>query len=146
MPKTAKVKAKYTWYSTFSWGNFETEVLKYGTVVYGSYSFTCYQWCIAKHGGGYMQKGVAYVCTVYPAYLWSLRRVYAVKKTRRLVYGVYPRILPNTPLPVTYTFIQPVCVSVMLTYCAQTTESIIMRPSPDCSPGILVFPYRLWTR
>ena len=35
---------------------------------------------------------------VYPAYLWSLRWVYAVKKTRRLVYGVYPRIPPNTPL------------------------------------------------
>jgi len=34
----------------------------------------------------------------YPAYLWSLRWVYAVKKTRRLVYGVYPRIPPNTPL------------------------------------------------
>jgi len=34
----------------------------------------------------------------YPAYLWSLRWVYAVKKTRRLVYSVYPRIPPNTPL------------------------------------------------
>jgi len=34
----------------------------------------------------------------YPAYLWSLRWVYAVKKTRRLVYAVYPRIPPNTPL------------------------------------------------
>ena len=34
----------------------------------------------------------------YPAYLWSLRWVYAVKKTRRLVYGVYPRIPPNIPL------------------------------------------------
>jgi len=30
----------------------------------------------------------------YPAYLWSLRWVYAVKKPRRLVYGVYPRIPP----------------------------------------------------
>jgi len=49
-------------------------------------------WLIAKHGGGYTQKGVAYVYTVYPAYLWSLRWVYAVKKTRRLVYGVYPPI------------------------------------------------------
>ena len=37
----------------------------------------------------------------YPTYLWSLRWVYAVKKTRRLVYGVYPRKLPpNTPLAV----------------------------------------------
>jgi len=27
------------------------------------------QWCIAKHGGGYMQKGVAYMYMVYPAYL-----------------------------------------------------------------------------
>jgi len=30
----------------------------------------------------------------YPAYLWSLRWVYVVKKTRRLVYGVFPRIPP----------------------------------------------------
>jgi len=36
---------------------------------------------------------------VYPACLWSLRWVYAVKKTRRLVYGVYPPYTnPNTPL------------------------------------------------
>ena len=34
----------------------------------------------------------------YPAYLWSLRWVYAVKKTRRFVYGIYRRIPPNTPL------------------------------------------------
>jgi len=34
------------------------------------------------------------------------------------------------------------CVSVTLMYCAQTTEPIIVRPSPDCSPAILVFPYR----
>jgi len=30
----------------------------------------------------------------YPAYLWSLRWVYAVKKTWRLVYSVYPGIPP----------------------------------------------------
>ena len=34
----------------------------------------------------------------YSAYLWSLRWVYVVKKSRRLVYAVYPRIPPNTPL------------------------------------------------
>jgi len=39
-----------------------------------------------------------------------------------------------------------VYVSVTLMYCAQTTESIIMRPSPDCIPAILVFPYQIWTR
>jgi len=39
----------------------------------------------------------------YPAYLWSLRWVYAVKKTRKLVYAVYPRIPPpNTPLDTAY--------------------------------------------
>jgi len=31
-----------------------------------------------------------------------------------------------------------VCVSVALLYRAQTTESIIMRPLPDCSPAVLV--------
>jgi len=36
----------------------------------------------------------------YPAYLWSLRWVYAIKKTRRLVYAVYPHIPPNTPLSI----------------------------------------------
>jgi len=45
------------------------------------------QCCIAKNGGGWR-------VWRYPAYLWSLRWVYAVKKTRRLVYGVYPRIPP----------------------------------------------------
>ena len=39
----------------------------------------------------------------YPAYLWSLRWVYAVKKTWRLVYAVYPHIPPNTPLPTAET-------------------------------------------
>jgi len=36
-----------------------------------------------------------------------------------------------------------VCVCVCVCHvdvCAQTTESIIMQPSPDCSPAILVFP------
>jgi len=37
-------------------------------------------------------------------------------------------------------------VSVTLMYCAQTTESIIMRPSLDCSPAILVFSHQIWTR
>jgi len=38
------------------------------------------------------------------------------------------------------------CVSVTLMYCAQTTESIIMRSSPDCNPAILVSPYQTWTQ
>jgi len=29
--------------------------------------------------------------------------------------------------------------------CVLTTESIIIQPSPDCSPAILVFPYQVWT-
>jgi len=36
-----------------------------------------------------------------------------------------------------------VCVSVTLTYCAQTTESIITRPSPDCSSAVLVLSYQI---
>jgi len=39
------------------------------------------------------------------------------------------------------------CLSVSLSvtsmYCAQTTESIIVQPSPDCSLAILVFPYHM---
>jgi len=45
-----------------------------------------------------IRKGAWQTAWRYPAYLWSLRWVYAVKKTRRLVYAVYPRIPPNTPL------------------------------------------------
>jgi len=36
-----------------------------------------------------------------------------------------------------------VCVSVSLMYCVQTTESIIMRPSPGCSPVISPIKYEL---
>jgi len=57
------------------------------------------QWCIAKMEVG-IRKGVWRRAWRYPAYLWSLRWVYAVKKTRRLVYGVYPRIPLNTPLAI----------------------------------------------
>jgi len=39
-----------------------------------------------------------------------------------------------------------VSVSVTLMYCTQMTESIILRPSPDRSPAILVFSYPIWTR
>jgi len=35
----------------------------------------------------------------FRAYLWSLRWVYAVKKTRRLVYAVYPSIHHWAPCP-----------------------------------------------
>ena len=41
----------------------------------------------------------------YTAYLWSLRRVYAVKETRRLVYGVYPRIPPPQYITVCTVFV-----------------------------------------
>jgi len=39
-----------------------------------------------------------------------------------------------------------VAVSVTLMCCAQTTKSIIMRPSHDCSTAILAFPYQMRTR
>jgi len=39
-----------------------------------------------------------------------------------------------------------VCVSVALIYCAQTTESLVARPSRHCSPAILVFPYQIAQR
>jgi len=37
-----------------------------------------------------------------------------------------------------------VCLSVMLMYRAQTNESIITRPSPDCSPDILALSYQIY--
>jgi len=52
------------------------------------------QWCIAKNGGGYMQRGMAKGLKV--PYLFMITEVsIRCQKTRRLVYGVYP---PNTPL------------------------------------------------
>jgi len=41
-----------------------------------------------------IRKGAWQTAWRYPVYLWSLRWAYAVKKTRRLVYDVYPRIPP----------------------------------------------------
>jgi len=60
------------------------------------------QWCIAKNGGGYTQRGVAKGLKGHCLFVITERWVYAVKKTRRLVYAVYPRIPPNTPLSIAY--------------------------------------------
>jgi len=43
----------------------------------------------------------------YPVYLWSLRRVYAVKKTRRLVYG---RCIPAYTPPIHHCLRRSVCL------------------------------------
>jgi len=51
------------------------------------------QWCIAKNGGGYTQTGVAKGLKV-PCLLMITELSIRCKKTRRLVYGVYPRIPP----------------------------------------------------
>jgi len=49
------------------------------------------QWCIAKNGGGYMQRGVAKGLKV--PYLFMITEVsIRCQKTQRLVYGVYPPI------------------------------------------------------
>ena len=60
------------------------------------------QWCIAKNGVGYTQRGVAKGLKV-PCLFMIVEvstGVYAFKKTRRLVYAVYPLSPPNTPLPI----------------------------------------------
>ena len=54
------------------------------------------QWCIAKNGGGYTQRGVAKGLKV-PCLFMITEVSIRCQKTRRLVYGVYPRIPPNTP-------------------------------------------------
>ena len=58
---------------------------------------TVSQWCIAKNGGGYTQRGVAKGLKV-PCLFVITEVSIRCQKTRRLVYGVYPRIPPNTPL------------------------------------------------
>jgi len=58
------------------------------------------QWCIAKNGGGYTQRGVAKGLKVPCLFMITEVSIRCPKKTRRLVYGVYPRIPPNTPLTV----------------------------------------------
>ena len=60
------------------------------------------QWCIAKNGGGYTQRGIAKglkVCCLFMITEVSIR----CQKTQRLVYAVYPRIPPNTPLLIVQT-------------------------------------------
>ena len=57
------------------------------------------QWCIAKNGGGYTQRGVAKGLKV-PCLFMITEVCIRCQKTRRLVYGVYPRIPPNTPLAI----------------------------------------------
>jgi len=74
----------------FAWTDWETDIGKNFMVEKQSKKFIVH-FCF--HFKAYI--------SVYPAYLWSLRWVYAVKKTRRLVYGVYPCIPPNTPLATT---------------------------------------------
>ena len=56
------------------------------------------QWCIAKNGGGYTQRGVAKGLKVPCLFMITEVSIHCQKKTRRLVYGVYPHIPPNTPL------------------------------------------------
>ena len=61
------------------------------------------QWCIAKNGGGYMQWGVAKGLKVPCLFMITEVSIRCQKNARRLVYAVYPRILPNTPLPLLIT-------------------------------------------
>ena len=62
------------------------------------------QWCIAKNGGGYTQKGVAKGLKVPCLFMITKVSTRCQKKPRMLVYGVYPRIPPNTPLVASTTF------------------------------------------
>ena len=55
------------------------------------------QWCIAKNEGGCMQTGVAKGLKV-PCLFMIAEVSICCQKTRRLVYGIYSRIPPNTPL------------------------------------------------
>ena len=57
---------------------------------------------LLKLGMWQRKTGYTRITGVYPADFWWARWVYAGKNNGRLVYGVYPRIPPNTPL-VTHT-------------------------------------------
>ena len=50
------------------------------------------QWCIAKNGGGYTQRGVAKGLKVPCLFMIAEVSICCQKKPRRLVYAVYPRI------------------------------------------------------
>ena len=52
------------------------------------------QWCIAKNGGGYTQKGMAKGLKVHCLFMITEVSI-RCQKTRRLVYAVYPRIPPQ---------------------------------------------------
>jgi len=70
-------------------------------------------WCIAKNGGGYTQTGVAKGLMVPCLFMIAEVSIRCQKKPWRLVYGVYPRIPPNTPLHIlcarvaTFSLFQP---------------------------------------
>jgi len=49
--------------------------------------------------------------------------------------------------PTAFAFAVAVCVCLSRWYIVpKATESIIMQPTPGCSPAILVFPDQIWTR
>ena len=52
----------------------------------------CQQWCIAKNGGGYTQRGVAKGLKVLCLFMITEVSIRCQKKTWRLVYAVYPPI------------------------------------------------------
>ena len=64
------------------------------------------QWCNARNGGGYTQAGVAKGLKV-PCLFMITKVSIRCQKTRRLVYAVYPRIPPNTPLDMTKLTMSP---------------------------------------
>jgi len=53
------------------------------------------QWCIAKNGGGYTQRGVAKGLKVPCLFMITEVSIRCQKNPWRLVYGVYPRIPPQ---------------------------------------------------
>ena len=94
------------WHKSRSYGEIFTkfaEYLNYGPEKVTKFCETAItvrgydRWCIAKNGGGYKQRGVAKGLKV-PCLFMITQVSIRCQKTRRLVYGVYPRIPPNTPL------------------------------------------------
>ena len=53
--------------------------------------YCCGQWCIPKNRGGYTQRGVTNGLRVPCLFMITEVSIRCQKKTRRLVYGVYPR-------------------------------------------------------
>jgi len=101
--------------------------------------FWCY-WSLSQWPTGFLQCFDAVGLVIWPVKI-APEMTYKVSSGTLSLYSVLAHLLARHLLRRRVCL--SVCLFVTLMYCAQTTESIIVRPSPDCSPAILVFSHQM---